>query len=286
MDTPQTRATALLIEDLRELQRRAGSLSLGELAGYSQHKTSEVTFGRLISRHRASLPAWKHVSAFVTACHTAAESTGVDKYQLRTLDEWCARWESARSGDLESASIFEPTVPLNTLDAEADPSLEASIEEILQGLKEDLSRLLPPLSRYAGLLIAISGLKFGTIYKVEGNITTIGRHPGSDIWLLDDSVSHWHAKIRRFGDQFTIHDQGSKNGIIRRNILIEDSALRSYDELRIGRLRFLFVQGGDSVEGFQSPSYDSARRSLIQDITAETVEIEPLDSFADDAGLG
>ncbi len=286
MDTPQTRATALLIDDLRELQRRAGSPSFGELAGYSQHKASEVAFGRLTSRHQASLPAWKDVSAFVTACHTAAESTGMDKRQLRTLDEWCARWESARDGDLESASIFEPTVPFNALDAEADPSLKASIDEILQRLKEDLLRLQESLSRYAGLLIAISGPKFGTVYKVESNTTTIGRHPGSDIWLLDNSVSHWHAEIHRFGDQFTICDQGSRNGIIRRNMFIKDSVLRSFDELRIGKLRFIFVQGGDSIEGFQSPRYDPARRSLIQDITADTAEIEPFDSLGDDADLG
>lgn len=282
MDTPQTRATALLIDDLRELQRRAGSPSAEKLATHSPHNMSAATFRRLVSKHRAGLPSWKHVSAFVTACHTAAESIGLEKSQLRTVDEWLARWESAKSGNLDSGSIFAPTIPFSALDADADPDLQASIEQILERLDKDLEKWQKSLSRNAGLLVAISEPKFGAIYKVENHVTTIGRHPGNDIWLLNRSVSHWHAQITRFGNQFTIRDQGSVNGIVRRKTLIKDSALRSYDELRIGRLRFLFVQGGDTMEGFQSSKYDPARQSLIQEITAETAKIEPSDSFDDD----
>ena len=283
MATSQTRATSLFIDDLRELQRRAGSPTLGELAAYSQ-KSSEDTFRRLISRHRANLPPWRQVAAFVNACHKAAESTGMDKDQLGTIKEWSERWESAQRGNLESASIFEPTLQINTLDAESELGLESSIDEILKRLGKNLSSLQKSMSRYTAVLISISGPKFGTIYKVKSNITTIGRHPGCDIWLLDATVSQRHAKIYRFGDEFTIRDEGSLNGIRRRKIRLKDSALRSYDELRIGRLRFLFVQGGDSIEGFQSPRYDPARQRLIQEITAETVEIEPSDLPDDDLG--
>lgn len=284
MDIPQTRATALLIDDLRELQRRAGSPSAEKLATHSPHNISAATFRRLVSKHRADLPSWKHVSAFVTACLTAAESSGLEKSQLRTVDEWLARWESAKSGSLDSVSIFVPTVTFSALDADADPGLQASIEQVLERLDKDLAKRQKSLSRNTGLLVAINESKFGALYKVKSNITTIGRHPGNDIWLLDRSVSHWHAQITRFGDQFTIRDQGSVNGIVRRKTLIKDSALRSYDELRIGKLRFLFVQGGDTMEGFQSSRYDPARQSLIQEITAETAKIDPSDSFGDDIG--
>jgi hypothetical protein len=284
VNTSQPRATSLFIDDLRELHLRAGSPTLEELASYSQ-KMPEVTFRRLISWHKASPPPWEPVAAFVTACHAAAESTGMGKDQLGTLEEWSTRWESARSGDLGSSRMFEPTVQFSALDAEGEPGLEASIEEVLQRLGKDLSRLQKSMSRYSALLISISGPKFGTIYKVESNVTTIGRHPGCDIWLLDATISQRHAKIYRFGTQFTIRDEGSLNGIRRRNIRLRNSMLRSYDELRIGKLRFLFVQGGDSKEGFRSPRYDPARRSLIRDITAaETVDIEPFDAPDDDLG--
>jgi hypothetical protein len=282
VNTPQTRAISLFIDELRELRRRAGSPALSELAGYSrqarfsQHKVSEATFRRLISRHRASLPrpSWALVAAFVTACHIAAGVADTDNHELGTLDEWKACWESARNGDLGSASFFNPTVRITALDAEGEWGLEASIEEILQRLEKGISIHLKSLSKYGALLIAISGPKFGAINKIENNITTIGRHPSCDILLLDDSVSHWHARIIRYGAEFTIRDEGSLNGIVRRNILLKDSVLWSYDELRIGRLRFLFVQGGD-VKGFRSTTYGPARRSLIQDITANTTEIEP-----------
>lgn len=286
-------AISLFIDELRALRRRAGSPALGELAGYSrragfsQHKVSEATFRRLFSRHRASLPrpSWVLVAAFVTACHIAAEAAGMDKRELGTLDEWKACWESARNGDPGSATFFKPTVRITTLDAEGEWGLEASIEEILQRLEKGISLHLKSLSKYGALLIAISGEKFGAINRIENNITTIGRHPSCDIFLLDDSVSHWHARIIRYGAQFTIRDEGSLNGIVRRNILIKDSVLWSYDELRIGKLRFLFVQGGD-VKGFRSPSYGPARRSLIEDITASTTEVEPPDSPDGDDSLG
>lgn len=295
MDTPQTRAISLFVDELRALRERAGSPALSELAGYSrqagfsQHKVSEATFRRLISRHRAVLPrpSWVLVAAFVTACHIAAESRspGMDKHELGTLDEWKACWESVRNGDPGSVSIFKPTVRINALETEGEWGLEASIEEILQRLEKGISIHLKSLPKNGALLIAISGPKFGAINRIENNITTIGRHPSCDILLLDDSVSHWHARIIRYGAQFTIRDEGSLNGIVRRNILIKDSLLWSYDELRIGKLRFLFVQGGD-VKGFRSTTYGPARRSLIQDITANTTEIEPFKSLGDDAGLG
>ncbi len=293
MYTPQPHATSLFSADLRELWRRAGSPALGELAGYSHHagfslhKVSEATFRRLISRHRASLrmPPWVLVAAFVTACHIAAESAGMDPGELRTLEEWKGRWAAARNGDLGSPSIFEPTVQLPIPDAEGEWSIEASIEEILQRLEKGLLTQLKSMSRYTGLLVAISGPEFGTTHKVERNITTIGRHPSCDIVLLDTTISLKHAKIVRYGSQFVICDLGSLNGIVRRNILLKDSVLWSYDELRIGRLRFLFVLGGDT-KGFRPATYARARQSLIQDITANTTAIEPFKSPGDDAGPG
>lgn len=277
MDTTHARAAALLIDELRELRRRAASPTFEDLAVYSQQATPE-TFRRLLTGHRASLPRWKQVAEFVDACHAAANLIGMDTSQLGTIDEWLKRWESAENGDLEPPSIFAPTVPLNPVEVQADPSLQAAIDEMLQRLDKDLLRLQRSLSQYTGLLIAINGPKFGTIFTIKSNVTTIGRHPGSDIPLLENSISHRHAEILRFGDQFTIRDVGSLNGIVRTGIRIRESALRSYDVLRIGRLKFLFVQGGDHMERFQSPRYDAVRRSLVQEIIEDTARIEPASS--------
>ena len=286
MDTSHTQAVALLIDELRELRRRAGSPTLGELVRRSQNKMSKSTLNAYLSGRRVSLPPWRLVSAYVDACRAAAESTGLDHGKLGTLDEWLARWDAAMKGDCEAVSPIRestssalPTAPLNDLDIDAG----ASAGPVLQRLEKDLLRLQESLSVYSGLLIVTNGPRFGALHKVKRNITTIGRDLGCDVWLNELTVSRRHAEIHRYGDKFIFRDLNSTNGTYRRNIRIRNSLLRSYDELRIGRLSLLFVQGGDNKERFQSQRYDPVRSRLIQDSVADTSDIEPL---SEDNGIG
>lgn len=287
MDSSHNKAIALLINELRELRRRSGSPSIGELVRLSQNKVPRSTLNGYLSGRRVSLPPWRLVSAYVVACHAAAESTGLDRGRLGTLDEWHARWDAARMGDCEavgpireSTSSALSTIHLDDLDADAG----ASTGPVLQRLEKDLLKLQRSLSPYAGLLIVTNGPRFGSLYKVEHHITTIGRNPGCDVWLNELTVSRQHAEIHRYGDKFTLRDLNSTNGTFRRDIRIGNSLLRSYDELKLGRLMLMFVQGGDDKERFRSPRYDSIRSNLIQDSVSDTSEFEPLNQSDEDYG--
>jgi hypothetical protein len=287
VDTSHNQAIVLLINELRELRRRSGRPSIGELARLSQNKVPKSTLNRYLSGRRVSLPPWRLVSAYVAACHAAAESTGLDRGRLGTLGEWYARWDAAARGDCEavgpireSISSALSTTPLDDLDADAG----VSTSPVLERLEKDLLRLQRSLSPYAGLLIVTNGPRFGSLYKVKHHITTIGRHPGCDVWLNELSVSRQHAEIHRYGDKFTLRDLNSTNGTFRRDIRIKNSLLRSYDELKLGRLMLMFIQGGDDKERFQSPRYDSVRSRLIQDSVSDTSEFEPLSLSDEDYG--
>jgi pSer/pThr/pTyr-binding forkhead associated (FHA) protein len=84
-------------------------------------------------------------------------------------------------------------------------------------------------------------------------------------------VSRRHAEICRYGDHFTVRDVGSRNGTFLQNKrLAAESALSAYEELRIGGLRLLFVQGGDDMETLHDEPYLQVRSRLINDTATNT----------------
>jgi hypothetical protein len=291
VETPDTQAIELLINELKELKRRAGMPSLGELVTLSKKKISKSTLNDVLSGRRIKPPQWRFVSAYVVACQAAAQSTGIDPKRLGTLDEWFVFWDATSKGNREAISPLQqsvrPTEPINELEVEARPgwlstsgapepasgNTEASTAPLMQRLEEDVSRLQASLSIYEGRLVVTNGPKFGAIYKIQSHITMIGRNAECDIWLNEAAVSRRHAEIRCYGDKFTIRDLGSLNGTFREDRRIIESLLMCYDELTIGRFRLMFVQGGNYVQRLCQQRYYSARASLIRDSSADTADI-------------
>jgi pSer/pThr/pTyr-binding forkhead associated (FHA) protein len=85
-----------------------------------------------------------------------------------------------------------------------------------------------------------SGSRF--VLSPEGTpLVTIGRHPQSDIFLDDITVSRRHAEVRHRDGGYWAHDVGSLNGTYVNRRSIEDAALSSGDELQVGKFRLLFL---------------------------------------------
>ena len=72
---------------------------------------------------------------------------------------------------------------------------------------------------------------------------TAGRHPESDIFLDDVTVSRRHAEFYRRGDRFTVRDVGSLNGTYVNRERIEEAALSGGDEVQVGKFRLVFLTG-------------------------------------------
>ena len=104
---------------------------------------------------------------------------------------------------------------------------------------------LPPLSRQlperATLVIRSGGGRAGETYELTGERTTIGRHPDSDVFLDDVTVSRNHAVVSREDDAYVIADQGSLNGTYVNRRRIERQTLLDGDELQVGKYKLTFI---------------------------------------------
>ncbi len=74
-------------------------------------------------------------------------------------------------------------------------------------------------------------------------MTTAGRHPESDIFLDDITVSRRHAEIERRGEGYVVRDVGSLNGTYLNRERIEEAALENGDEVQIGKFKLVFFLG-------------------------------------------
>jgi hypothetical protein len=93
------------------------------------------------------------------------------------------------------------------------------------------------------LLVVERGPNAGSKFLIDKDVTTAGRHPESDIFLDDVTVSRRHAEFRRKDDAFFIHDVGSLNGTYVNRQRVEDTELADGDELQIGKFKLTFYVG-------------------------------------------
>jgi pSer/pThr/pTyr-binding forkhead associated (FHA) protein len=101
-----------------------------------------------------------------------------------------------------------------------------------------------PVADYAagvGLLVVKRGPNAGSRFALGSGKTTIGRHPDSDIFLDDVTVSRRHAEVRHHEVAFKVSDVGSLNGTYLNRERIEEADLHSGDELQIGKFRLVFL---------------------------------------------
>ncbi len=102
---------------------------------------------------------------------------------------------------------------------------------------------LPPGS---ALLIVQRGPGAGSRYLLDTESVTAGRHPDSDIFLDDITVSRRHVDFHREGNTFRVHDVGSLNGTYVNRDRIDDALLQNGDEVRIGKFRLVFFASAAS----------------------------------------
>lgn len=100
----------------------------------------------------------------------------------------------------------------------------------------DAARELSPGD--ALLIIRSGGGNEGARFLIDTDVTSVGRHPASDIFLDDITVSRHHAKFVRSDGNLRVEDQGSLNGTyVNRTIVQEPVTLRQGDEIQIGKFR-------------------------------------------------
>ncbi|MBA3310787.1 MAG: FHA domain-containing protein [Nocardioidaceae bacterium] len=114
-------------------------------------------------------------------------------------------------------------------EAEADsrlsPAEEAAVEALPQG---------------SALLVVQHGPSAGSRFLLDSDEVSAGRHPDSEIFLDDVTVSRRHAVFRRTSDGYQVADVGSLNGTYVNRDRIEEVLLSGGDEVQIGKYRLVY----------------------------------------------
>jgi hypothetical protein len=129
-----------------------------------------------------------------------------------------------------TASTDETTLTLSAVEADEE--------------EDELERYLAELPPGVGLFVVRTGPESGSSYRLDQPTTSIGRHPDSDVFLDDITVSRRHVEVVRGDDGvFTLRDVGSLNGTYVNRERVDEARLKHGDEVQIGRYRLTFVVG-------------------------------------------
>jgi pSer/pThr/pTyr-binding forkhead associated (FHA) protein len=103
---------------------------------------------------------------------------------------------------------------------------------------------LAELEPGTALLVAVRGPNRGARFLLDRPLTTVGRHPESDIFLDDITVSRRHAEFRNEADGFYVHDVGSLNGTYVNGERTDARALQTGDEVQVGKFKLVAYVAG------------------------------------------
>jgi pSer/pThr/pTyr-binding forkhead associated (FHA) protein len=74
-----------------------------------------------------------------------------------------------------------------------------------------------------------------------GDRATLGRHPSSDVQVLDSLASKEHCRVERAAEGWVLHDLDSFNGTFLNGLRVRGTTkLKHFDEILIGATRFTF----------------------------------------------
>lgn len=92
------------------------------------------------------------------------------------------------------------------------------------------------------LVVRSGGDMAGEAFQPAAGKTSIGRHPDSDIFLDDITVSRNHALLTHKSDGYYIQDQGSLNGTYVNHVRVETQKLSDGDQLQVGKYKLTFIE--------------------------------------------
>jgi hypothetical protein len=155
-------------------------------------------------------------------------------HQNQPDSHFCAQCGAPLPRAGESAAETTSTIALQALEPEHD---EEHAEE---------TAAVEGLPAGSALLVVKRGPNAGSRFLLDKDVTTAGRHPESDIFLDDVTVSRRHAEFRRDGGRFVVRDVGSLNGTYLNRERIDETDLSGGDEVQIGKFRLVFFAGARS----------------------------------------
>ena len=112
-------------------------------------------------------------------------------------------------------------------------------------LEEEQAVSVTDLPDGMGMLVVKRGPNAGSRFALEADVTKAGRHPESDIFLDDITVSRRHAEFVRQDTGYLVRDVGSLNGTYLNRERIEETRMTNGDEVQIGKFKLVFLSASD-----------------------------------------
>lgn len=143
------------------------------------------------------------------------------------------------TGDPTAPGQGVPDPTTMRLQAVSGPAFEAGADAEHVLTRTDLATV-EALRPGTALLVVLRGPNTGARFLLDTDETTTGRHPESDIFLDDVTVSRRHAVFRRVEGSFEVVDVGSLNGTYVNRKIVERAQLVTGDEVQVGKFRLVF----------------------------------------------
>jgi pSer/pThr/pTyr-binding forkhead associated (FHA) protein len=150
-------------------------------------------------------------------------------HQNAAGSRFCARCGQPLEAEAEATGQTDQTTTISIAGLEVDDNDDLAAELLAGGLPTGFA-----------LLVVQRGPNAGSRFLLDQPVTTAGRHPDSDIFLDDVTVSRRHARFTRTDAGFVVDDVGSLNGTYLNRERIEHAALANGDEVQVGKFRLMF----------------------------------------------
>ena len=259
------------VDGLRELQRSIGQADVHEEQQVQSHADNVIAalHERLRERSQALLVAHEEIDRLrAERAQLVASIAGRDELFQR-LHARLRELEGHEKGDeqktevpttvaADMAPVAEAMIP-ETAAVEASPeiAIEMPRHEVLV---EDLQQALPQIGaaiaarneqRVRRYLIGLDMV--GSVYEITLPRINIGRTRDNDLRIVDPTVSRLHAVLKVRGQEITVIDANSRNGIFVNGIQLRYAKLEDGDTLTFGAVRFRYRVGSGTSGGEYGP---------------------------------
>jgi pSer/pThr/pTyr-binding forkhead associated (FHA) protein len=119
-------------------------------------------------------------------------------------------------------------------------SVVEDVESPLRDLDDESRAAVDALPGGSAMLVVQRGPNAGSRFLLDADLVTAGRHPDSDVFLDDVTVSRRHAEFRRSPGGFEVRDVGSLNGTYVNRDRVDEVVLSNGDEVQVGKYRLVY----------------------------------------------
>jgi pSer/pThr/pTyr-binding forkhead associated (FHA) protein len=124
-----------------------------------------------------------------------------------------------------------------------ETTLRLAALEDREAIEAEFGAQLAVVPRGTGVLVVRRGPDRGAVIRLDRDRTSLGRHPESDVFLDDVTVSRRHAEIARGAGGYEVTDVGSLNGTYVDHERVDAARLQDGNEIQVGRFVLTFLLG-------------------------------------------